>query len=283
MTGPWTIKKILDWTQDYFYKKEIDSARLDAELLLSHVLQIKRLDLYLQFDRVLAPKELSAYKALIQRRVEHEPVATILGEKEFWSLTFKVTRDVLIPRPDTEVLVEQVLKKIGGAVHGFEIGIGSGAIAIALLKEVSFLQMEAVEISKAAVLLSQENARTHGVEDRLKIMVKDFLNDFSCVRKFDFIVSNPPYVSEEDFVKLPQTIKNFEPRLALVAADKGLAFYKVIAQKSHEWLKENGFVAVEIGETQGEAVKNIFLKNNLQDIKIIKDYVGLDRVVIGVV
>lgn len=278
----WTIKTLIDWSTKYFQDKEIESARLDAELLLAHTLKIRRLDLYLQFDRPLKPEELADYKSLVQRRIAHEPVAYITGKKEFWSRDFFVTPDVLIPRPDTEVLIEVARENIADKKHGFEIGLGSGIIAITLLLEFPELKMTAIEISEKAIFVAQKNAGFHGVSERLEIIHSDFFSFFpSPLASYDFIISNPPYVSESEMFKLAPTILKYEPRNALVAGPQGLDFYPAIAEFSKNHLKENGFVAFEMGETQAKPVKIIFSKNGFSNIQIKKDYAQKDRVFIG--
>lgn len=278
----WTIKTLIDWSTKYFQDKEVESARLDAELLLAHTLKIRRLDLYLQFDRPLKPEELADYKSLVQRRILHEPVAYITGKKEFWSREFFVTPDVLIPRPDTEVLIEVARENMAGKNHGFEIGLGSGIISITLLLEFPELKMTAIEVSEKAILVAQKNAEFHGVSDRLQITYGDFFSSFPLpLASYDFIISNPPYVSESEMLTLSPTILKYEPQSALRAGSQGLDFYPAIAEFSKNHLKENGVVAVEIGETQAESVQNIFSKTGFSNILIKKDYAQKDRVLLA--
>lgn len=274
----WTIKTLLDWSTKYFQDKEIESARLDAELLLAHTLKIRRLDLYLQFDRPLKPEELADYKSLLQRRIFHEPVAYITGKKEFWSREFFVTPDVLIPRPDTEVLIEVARENMSEKKHGFEIGLGSGILAITLLLEFPELKMTAIEVSEKAIAVAKKNADFHHVSDRLEIIHGDFFKEQISKNSYDFIISNPPYVSESEMLTLSPTILKYEPQNALIAGPQGLDFYPAIAEFSRNHLKENGFVAVEMGETQAESVKNIFLKSGFLTLQIKKDYGQKDRV-----
>lgn len=301
----WTITRLLDTTQKFLADKGSDSPRLDAEILLSHVLQMPRLNLYLNFDRPLMDTELDSYRKLIKRRVAHEPVAYITGQKEFYSRVFSVTREVLIPRPETEILVDTVLKHLntspsplggegrgegghGADLHGLEVGPGSGCIAVTLLCEQVNLKMTAVEISPKAAEIAKANAQKYQVEDRLQIVVTDFLNDdwksklADPENKFDFLVSNPPYATTDEIKTLMPDVKDHEPHLALDGGKDGLTFYRLIAARALELVKKNGFVAVEIGETQGQDVTEIFTAQGLDKTSVIHDYARLDRVVLGI-
>lgn len=287
-TVPWTMANLLSWCTGYFQDKALDTPRLDAELLLAHSLGLKRLDLYLKFDQLLKPEELANFKVLLKRRVAHEPAAYIIGKKEFWSREFEVTRDVLIPRPDTEILIECVLdalKRCRGGVSppalGFEMGVGSGIIAVTLLAECPELNMTAIDVSEAAIAVAQKNAQRHGVSSRLKMIQKDFLADdaFSGIHDtFNFIVSNPPYISTREMAVLPPSVKDFEPHLALDGGEGGLRFYHKVLDLALSRLNTHGFVAVEIGEDQGEAVVQLFREAGFTT-QLKKDYAGLDRVV----
>ena len=293
MSEPWTILKLLQWSQSYFADKGITSARLDSELLLAHSLNLKRMDLYLQFERILTPVELTQYKAYVKRRAAQEPIAYITGKKEFWSHEFMVSPAVLIPRGDTEVLVEVVLDCLGAQqlvpegyaapLRAFEMGLGSGAIAITLLAEIPTLQMTAIDISADAITVASANAAKHSVSERLQVLNEDFLKIITTDRfeRFDFIVANPPYISETEFAILDATVKDFEPRMALVAEDDGLKYYHALAEFAKSHLQQNGFIAVEIGDTQGLAVAEIFRNAGFENVVVKKDYAGQDRVVVG--
>lgn len=281
---------MLDWTQSYFKNKNFSSPRLDAELLLAHTLQLTRMQLYLNFDRLLTASELAAYKALIKRRSEREPVAYILGQKDFFSRTFQVSPAVLVPRPDSETLIEETFKLLKGStqteLHGFEIGLGSGCLSITLLCEVSTLHMTAIDISAAALQIASQNANTHAVTERLHMHAADFLNptrssfDF-WQKKYDFIIANPPYISEAEFKTLDADVNVYEPKIALTADQDGLAFYAPIAEFAKTHLQQNGFVMVEIGNEQGVRVQKIFRDAGFEDVVCKKDYGGHDRVVIA--
>ncbi len=278
----WTLQSLLLWCSKYFSDKACPTPRLDAELLLAFALKLRRLDLYLQFDRPMTEDELAAVKALIKRRAAGEPTAYIIGQKEFYSRVFTVTKDVLIPRPDTEILVEEVLKFAANKSHGLEIGLGSGCLSITLLAERPELTLTAIDISAAALAVAKTNAEAHGVLDRLTLRHQDFLTDTALSEPtFDFLVSNPPYIKQGELAELPMSVKDFEPHLALDGGADGLVFYHIIAERAKTLVKAGGFVAVEIGEDQGESVSEIFTQSGLSVKSIIRDLAGLDRVVLA--
>lgn len=279
----WTIKKLLNWSADYFKEKGIEQGRLESEILLAHLLQIGRLDLYLQFDRPMDPNDLSSYKALIKRRLEHEPVAYLVGKKEFWSRDFYVDKNVLIPRPETEHIIEVVLDHYENRTQdlsGFEVGVGSGCLSITLLSEFKNLNMSAVDVSEGALAIAQKNSEYHGVDYRLKLEECDFLKN-KPTEKFDVIISNPPYISKSEMQTLDPTVKDHEPHLALQADDEGLAFYKALAPFVKSSLNEGGVFAVEVGETQADTVSKLFKDAGLATVAIKKDLAGHSRVVWG--
>jgi release factor glutamine methyltransferase len=285
MTSPaltWTLQALLLWCSKYFSDKALPTPRLDAELLLAFALKLRRLDLYLQFERPMTENELAAVKALIKRRAGGEPAAYIMGQKEFYSRAFAVTKDVLIPRPDTEILVDEVLKFVPDKMHGLEIGLGAGPIAITLLVEQPLLTMTAIDISEAALAVAKTNAEVHGVLDRLTLTHQDFLTDTATAKPlFDFLVSNPPYIKQSEMAELPMSVKAFEPHLALDGGADGLVFYRVIAERAKTLVKSGGFVAVEIGDDQGKSVSELFMQNGLNSVTVKKDLAGLDRVVVA--
>lgn len=276
----WTLLSLLNWTTDYFTKNNIPTPRLDAEVLLAHSLKLERLQLYLQFERSMMEAELATFKALIQRRIKGEPVSYIRGIKEFWSLPFKVGPGVLVPRPETELLVECAKREKFSSI--LDIGTGSGNLAIALAKEFPQAKITAFDISDEALKYAQENASVHAVHLQIEFIKRDFLTlPAPRFPLHDLIVSNPPYISTSVWETLPPGIRDFEPRIALDGGPDGLAFYRKIGQTASGLLKEKGMVAVEIGEDQASAVKEIFEKNGLKDIEVIKDYANLPRVVTG--
>jgi len=278
----WTVKKILDWSTEYFQAKGFESPRLESEILLAHSLGMKRLDLYLQFDRPLEAGELADYKALIKRRTGNEPSAYIVGKKEFWSRDFEVTKDVLIPRPDTETLIQTVLDEIkekDREMKAFEMGLGSGVIAITLALELKNLTVDAVEVSASAAEIARKNADKHGVIERIKITEADFLTTDE--GNYDFIVSNPPYIRKKEITELESTVKDYEPTGALDGGESGLKYYKPLAEFAKRHLNAGGFIAIEIGEDQGKDVENIFKETGFKNVEIRKDLSCHDRVLVA--
>ena len=280
----WTIGKILKWTEQYFAKARIDGARLDAEVLLSHVLNKERIFLYVHFDQPLEEQELASFKDCIKQRVKHTPVAYITGHKEFMGLDFKVTRATLIPRPDTEILVEAALRRLpaGEACKGIiaDIGTGSGAICLSLLKYLPNLQAVTVDISEEAIAVAKENAVKLEVDSRVEFCQGDLLEPVQD-RKFMAIVSNPPYIPEGDIAGVDSDVKDHEPMSALVAGADGLDFYRRLLTEASELLEEKGFLAVEVGIHQAQQLKAM-AENMTQweNTEIFKDLAGIERVVV---
>jgi release factor glutamine methyltransferase len=281
----WTVIDLLNETQAYFEKSAIATPRLDAELLLASCLQKDRIRLYLDFEYQLTPEELARFRELVRRRRNKEPVAYITGFKEFWSLRLAVTPDVLIPRPDTEVLVEEVIKMVRLRVSGdpcciLDIGTGSGAIALALARELPDAAICGLDLSPEALGVAQANARSCGHGSRVEFICGDSLSAVHENVRFDAIVSNPPYIPSADIETLEVDIKNFEPRLALDGGPDGLDFYRTWIPKIHRYLKANGFAALEIGAEQGRQVAELFAATGMyEDVRIVKDFAHKQRVV----
>ncbi len=278
-TECWTVLKLLQWSADYFREKGIESARLNAEQLLSATLEMDRVALYVNFERPLNAGELSRYREKVQRRAGREPIQYILAETEFWSLPFQVNPAVLIPRADTEVLVEEALKKIDGCSSVLDIGTGSGAIAIALAHEKPELQVTALDCSEGALEVARDNARRNGVEGRVACLVGDLKN--LPPGPFDMIVSNPPYIPSRDWAQLMPEVRDHEPRLALDGGDDGLEAYRRIAVQSVRVLPPGGWLLVEIGVGQAADVTALFKAAGLTDVAQRDDYAGIPRVVMA--
>lgn len=278
----WTISSLLNWTVNYFKSKNIESARLDAEVLLSHVLGQERIYLYVHFDEPMEQAELGKFREYVKKRAQHVPVAYIIGEKEFMGLPFKVTPDTLIPRPDTEILVENVLANLAEdeTVQIVDIGTGSGAIILSLLANLTKARGKTVDIAVKAVEVAKENAVRLQVADRCEFLVGDLFAPLQD-SKFDVIVSNPPYIPQKDIATLEADVRAYEPVSALTDGGDGLSYYRRLLAEGKRYLKENGFIALEIGIHQAQAVKRIALDNGWRNIKIIKDYAGIDRVVLA--
>lgn len=278
----WTISSLLNWTVNYFKSKNIQSARLDAEVLLSHVLRQERIYLYVHFDEPMEQNELNKFREYVKKRAQHVPIAYIIGEREFMGLPFKVTKDTLIPRPDTEILVENVLNNVDKdkEIEIVDIGTGSGAIILSLLVNLSKAQGKTVDISSKAIEVAEENAVNLQVNDRCEFFVGDLFVPLNG-SKFDVIVSNPPYIPQKDIATLEDDVKEYEPVSALTDGGDGLSYYRRLLSEGKAYIKENGFIALEIGIYQSEDVKQIAMDNGWKNIKIIKDYAGIDRVVLA--
>jgi len=276
-----TVKDVLARTTDYFQSKGIKTARLDAEVLLGAALGLDRLKLYLNFDRPLIEQELERSRELVRRRAAREPVAYILGEREFLSRTFQVGPAVLIPRPETELLVEHTVTELRRRfpeepeLRVLEFGVGSGAIAVSLAAELSQARVIATEVSRAAAEVARANAERHGVAARVEVRVQ---SDFAGIPgPFHALVSNPPYVNPDDRDSLEEDVRNFEPATALFADEEGLQWYRFLAQQAAGLLASSGFVAVEIGAGQALDIRSLAEQQGLAHEHTIKDYAGIER------
>ena len=340
----WTIEKLLSWSTDYLHRHSIPNPRLDSEILLAHILETNRIGLYLDYKRPLTQSELNRFKCVIKRRICREPVHYITGRREFWSLEFKVNRDVLIPRPETEVLVEKALNTIkrkpscqsvstkrnenlippnppllkGGTVVSplwkrggrgdfqrefnttgpceisiLDLGTGCGNIAISLAKELDCCTVVAVDRYEKVLSLASENARDHGVSNRIEFLKGDLftaLNDSNIKRsrlirrplQFDIIISNPPYIPSGELENLSPEIRDFEPLESLDGGEDGLDYYRRIVKEAPSYLKKGGYLLMEIGARQGRGICDI-IKNIIcfGDPEFVKDYSGIERVVVA--
>lgn len=280
MNKIWTIGALLQWTQQYFAGKGIDSPRLDAEILLAHVLHKERIYLYAHYDEPMNGEELAAYRDMVKQRAERLSVAHILGTKAFMGLDFKVSEDVLIPRPETEMLVETVAAAAEGTAPAIiDIGTGSGAIILSLLHYLPQATGTGVDISPKALAIAAENGRTLGLDDRVTWMESDLFTKVppcTC----DWLVSNPPYLTKGDMEQLQPEVRH-DPALALYGGDDGLEFYRRIAADSPAYVKAGGHCAVEIGAGQAKDVTAIFCRHGAYEHEqTVKDYGGIDRVLV---
>ncbi len=283
----WRIIDIINWGNNYLKSKGIDEARLTIELMLCHVLKCKRVDLYIDFERPLTKVELEELRNLLKRRLKKEPLQYIIGKTEFMGLEFKITPDVLIPRPETEILVEKTIETIKkelcekNKVKILDIGTGSGNIAISIAKFLGEkVHIVGIDLSSEAIKIAQENANLNKVENVDFICFDFFDPDFVSKFKnqFDLLVSNPPYISADEVNTLQDEIKNFEPRIAITDEADGLSFFRRIAELGKEIINESGFIFVEMSYNQSEKVKEIFKKAEYDKIEIFKDYLGIERV-----
>lgn len=252
----------------------------DGEILLAHLLKIRPAELGLHLDREIPPEVVDTFEGLLRKRLEGVPVAYLIGEWDFFGRTFKVREGVLIPRPETEILVERVLELIPEekGVIGFEIGGGTGCVSITLLIERPKLKMVVDDINPTAVKLIRENAYIHGVENRIEILLGDMFEPVKG-RRFDFIVSNPPYIPSKRWEELQPEVRR-EGKISLIGGERGYEFYERFSKEVRNYLKEGGFVALEIGHDQGKVVRSL-LEGAGFKVMIYKDYAGQDRVVVG--
>ncbi len=280
MEEKWTVLKVLQWTTAYFERKHVEQPRASAEVLLAHVLKMKRLQLYLNYDRPLSPTELTSYRATIQRRAAREPTQYITGKQEFWSLELEVTPAVLIPRPETELLVEKTLALVGNsAKRMLDLGTGSGAVALALAHECPHLHITASDQSYAALQVARRNALRHQLQGRIAFVAADLLSGFaSSVAPFDIIVSNPPYIGENEFPSLAPEIIQYEPRSALLAGPQGLAVIRRIIDEAPAYLKSDGALLLEIGAGHAELLRDELPKaHGYVHFEFHRDYSGIVR------
>lgn len=274
-----SIGSILIWATETLKNGGIENPRLDAELLLAYVLKKERINLYLDYHKTLEKYLELNYKRLIEERLKHKPISYIVGHKEFMSLDFKVNESVLIPRPETEILVETVCKIGNSKSMILELGTGSGAIAISLAKYKQDWKIVATDISFQALLIAYENACIHNVSKRIKFIQTNLFDGLSKRRLYNWVVSNPPYVPTDDLDTLPDDIRNYEPILALDGGRDGLDIIKQILIHSSEILKIDGHLAIEIGYDQSSKVID-FAKalGTYSDYFIVNDYSGIPRV-----
>lgn len=281
----WTIGRILKWTEQYFEQKGVESPRLDAEVLLSHLLKKQRIYLYVHFDEPLQAEELAAYREMIKKRVAHVPVAYILGEKEFMGLTFQVTSDTLVPRPDTEILVQAAVDALKGMppeAHRFaDIGTGSGAICLSVLHFTENTEADTVDISPGARAVAEQNAAALGLTERITFHTGDLLEPIKD-KTYTAILSNPPYIPQADIETLAPEVRCKEPMTALCGGADGLDFYRRLCAEAPAMLETGGFMAFEVGIHQAGPVAALAKENPLiERTEIIKDYAGIDRVVVA--
>jgi release factor glutamine methyltransferase len=276
----WTVQRVIQWTTEHFQKKGLENPRLEAEVLLAYLLEMDRMGLYLNYDRPLKEEERTAYREMIQRRLAKEPLAYIVGSKEFWSLRFAVNPECLIPRPETEHLVEEAIrigKDLKPPLRILEIGQGCGAVAIALATELREAEIVATDISPEACNLAQENAERHGVGGRIRFVRGDLLPRGE--GPFGLICSNPPYIPTAEVLQLALEVRDYEPLTALDGGEDGLRFFRRIAQGALEFLMAGGWLLLEMGQGQAPQVATILQEQGFQQIGLIPDLAGVKRVI----
>jgi len=310
-SAEWTLGKLIEWTRGFFEKKGLPQPRLEAEILLAHVLGIERIDLYMRYDQPVGEAERAAYRDLVRRRAGHEPTRYLTGGCEFMSLALKVTPACLIPRPETELLVEEVLRLAGGRsprrpamaapaagaaaadgraaappapLSAIDLCTGCGCVAISLAAYLPNGHITATDLSPEALAVARTNAEAHGVAGRLTLLEGDLYEplDAADVQPADFLAANPPYVAEAEWESLAPEIRLHEPRAALVAGPAGTEIIERILKGAPAYLKPGGALLVEIGDKQGAAVAQKAADvRGLADVRIVKDYAGLDRILMA--
>ena len=280
----WTIQKLLTWVTEFLTQKGVDAPRLSAELLLSHVLGLKRIELYTQYNKVVAQEHLDRLRDLVKRAGEHEPVAYLVGRTEFYSIEFEATPECLIPRPETELLVQrsiESLRKRTGPQQVCDLGTGCGIVAVAIAKNVPDAKVIATDISEPALSVAARNIEKHKLQDRIELRHGDLLEPLvPQLDLFDLIACNPPYVSAPEYEMLDRNVKEYEPRLALYGGPDGLDVYRRLVENVGQFLKPDGILLLEIGYQQGQAVRELLEQAGVfNQIRIDKDLQGHDRVV----
>ncbi|MBN2317419.1 MAG: peptide chain release factor N(5)-glutamine methyltransferase [Sedimentisphaerales bacterium] len=282
----WTIQKLLNWVTEFFTGKGVDAPRLSAELLLSHVLDLKRIELYTLFDKPVAKPQLDELHGLVKRAGGHEPVAYLIGKTEFYSLELDITNDCMIPRPETELLVQRAIEFLRtrhGTQFVCDLCTGSGCVAVAMARNVPEARVIATDISAAALEVAARNVDKHQLVERITLLQGDLFEPLVRpldVEQFDLIVCNPPYVSAADYEMLDKNVKDYEPRIALFAGEDGLDVYRKITEKADQFLKPEAALMLEIGYAQGPAVMELLEQTEaFAEIKIEKDFHDNDRIV----
>ncbi len=278
---PWTVRRVLEWTTGHLKKHGSDTPRLDAEILLAHARGCQRIQLYTQFDEPLSDSVRGIMRELVQRRTKSEPVAYLVGVREFFSLGFRVTRDVLIPRPDTETLVMEVLDGVKGipTPRVLDLCTGSGCVAIAVAKNAKTAVVTATDISASAIEIARENVARHQVASQVDVIESDLFAGILRGSKYDMIASNPPYIPSAEIDQLDPEVSRHEPRLALDGGADGLTILKQIIDQAPEFAAPNGLLLLEFTPEQAESLKAIVTDHGGYDeIAIRKDLANRPRV-----
>lgn len=286
-TKIWHVLELLEWTTGYFEKHNIPNPRLDAEVLLGHLLEKSRLQLYLHFDMPVFQDDLTVFRELIKKRIARTPISYLTNHKEFLSLDFYVDERVLIPRPETEFIVETILKTQKDTPQRLlEIGTGSGVIATALAVNMPEWEIIATDISKDALAVAEKNRDTHDCAENITLLHGDLFEPIKTLQppRFDWIVSNPPYIMSSERDTLSPDIKDYEPHIALFAGEDGLSVIRRLVAEAPNYLQPKGKLIFEIGDKQAESVKALLKEQpTYQNYRFIKDYAGIARVVLATV
>lgn len=285
MKNQWGCKDLINESIQLFRKNGVDEPRLNAELIMAHCMNTDRIELYSNYVRKMTRIETNYFRNLVQRRLQHEPVQYIIGKTEFMSLPFSINKDVLIPRPETEILVEKVLnhvlenKKKNYSI--LDIGTGSGNIIVSLAKYAPGCRYYAIDISKKALRVAKKNARLNRIDDTIHFAAGDALTIFRNRRLFDCIVSNPPYIPERDIPELQKEVCEYEPVPALNGGEDGLNMIRNIIDNAHRYLKKDGLLAFEFMDGQSRRIRSYALKTGrYKCITIVKDLADKDRIIL---
>jgi len=285
--GTWTVRRLLEWTTPFFTRKGVDSPRLSAELLLAHVLSVPRIKLYIDYERPLDANQLTAYRELVRRAAEEEPVAYLTGRAHFFSLEFTVTRDVLIPRPDTETLVENVIQLIRRQPglenpRVLDLCTGSGCIAAAIAHNVKGAVVVATDNSPTAVALAKQNLQQLNLSERVIVEEGDLFQPLARLvdrQPFHLLMSNPPYIPTDEIPKLDRSVRDYEPHSALDGGPDGMAFHRRILAESPPFLFTGGHLFLEIAFDQADLAAHLAAEHTeFTDVRILKDHAGNNRV-----
>lgn len=278
----WRLLDILENTSRFFAAKGLENARLQAELLLASVLGVKRLDLYLQFDRPLHPSEVDRYREYVRQRLRRVPVQYITGVAAFRHLELAVTPAVLIPRPETEVLVEVALELLPEGGRVLDLCCGSGAVALSLAQEVAAADVVAADVSAAALEAAKANGQHCGLAERVEWHCGDLFAPLCGTEPFDLIAANPPYVRRDDLAQLAPEVRDYEPHLALDGGEDGLAYHRRIAQEAADFMRPGGYLLLEVGDGQSATVADLLTRSErLTEVQIRPDLNQIPRVVVA--
>jgi release factor glutamine methyltransferase len=288
-TRVWTVRELMKSAIEHLQQKGFEDARLNVELLLAHALEIQRIQLYLHFDKPLTPEELKQFRMLYERRLKREPVQYIIGSTSFMGLHFAVDSRVLIPRPETETLIEQAMLLCqrypdNEPIHVMEVGTGSGNIAVSLAKYIKNAHVTAIDISKEALMVAEENARRHSVDSQIQFSLIDVFEQTEKLfqRRFDLLVSNPPYVPKDEWEQLQSEVRDYEPSFAVTDGKDGFQFYHRFIRIFPDVLKPGGSILLEVGANQAEKVARELMHAGIGQLKITNDLQGVPRVVSGI-
>ncbi len=286
MAEAWTIGRLLQWTADYLKQHGSESPRLEAEVLLAHARGCKRVELYTSFDELADDALRTRFRELVKRRAEGVPFAYVVGHREFYSLDFRVTPDVLIPRPETEFLVIALLDRLKASCADADlpeiadVGTGSGIIAVCIAKHATRARVTAIDVSPAALEIARQNAEQHGVSERIDFVESDLFEQVPDDRQFDYILSNPPYITTAEFADLSPEVREHEPRLALVAGDDGMSVIDRLVAQARGRLRVGGTLLLEISPMLQKRVEAFLTNDSAWELApTTSDLAGLPRVV----